>query len=577
MEKKTGKRLPYGNTNFESIRTENYVYIDKTRYIELLENEGNKNLFFTRPRKFGKSLFFSMLSYYYDFNQANKFEQLFGDLYIGQHPTPRKNSYLVLEFDFSGLDTSNEADFKVSFSQKIQDVVYIFLNRYKHLFPEGDIYNKQIDDQKPGVASLWKAFAAAESIDKKIYVIIDEYDHVANDLIAMGTYKGDDMYRNIIWANGVIRDFYETLKEGSKTVIDRIILTGITPVMLDDVTSGFNISNNISLKQKYNEILGFTEEEVNILMEEVGIERNMINVNMEFLYNGYRFHADGEHRVYNPSMMLYLLDQIQSEGKVQNVIDDNLKMDYGRLERLIQKNRDQLTQITQNNGILSKLIPKFSIKQLLDSKNFASLLFYMGMLTVDKEEEGVLRLKIPNYSIRTVFWEYIEQMLVDNNSDVLVNMDEQIIALRELAYRGNPHLFIEYVSKNIFSRLSNRDLRNFDEKYIKIILLHSLFQSNLYVTITELEVSQGYTDIYMQRSHLYPDVPYEWVWEIKYISKQEATDSVLETKRKEAHVQLEKYRDSALFADRTDIRYLSIIFIGKDKYEIEEIVPYSKT
>ncbi|MDR1593991.1 MAG: AAA family ATPase, partial [Prevotellaceae bacterium] len=167
MEKKIGKRLPYGNTNFEKLRTENFVYIDKTRYIELLENENNDKLFFTRPRKFGKSLFLSTLSYYYDFNQADKFEQLFGDLYIGKHPTPRKNIYLVLNFNFSGLDTSSEADFKVSFSQKVQDVVYIFLNRYKHLFPEGDIYNKQIDDQKPGVGSLRKAFAAAESIDKK--------------------------------------------------------------------------------------------------------------------------------------------------------------------------------------------------------------------------------------------------------------------------------------------------------------------------------------------------------------------------------------------------------------------------
>jgi hypothetical protein len=387
----------------------------------------------------------------------------------------------------------------------------------------------------------------------------------------MGTYKGDNLYHDLIWANGVIRDFYETLKEGSKTVVDRIILTGITPVMLDDVTSGFNISNNISLKKQYNEILGFTPEEVHTLMEAAGISPDMINIDMELLYNGYLFHAGGEHRVYNPSMMLYLFDQIQSEGVTKNIIDDNLKMDYGRVERLLQNNRDQLTQIVRNNSILSILVPKFSIKHLLDSKNFASLLFYMGLLTIDKEEENVLRLKIPNYSIRTIFWEYIEQMLVDSNPDVLINMNEQLIALRELAHRGNPYLFIEYVCKNIFSRLSNRDLRNFDEKYIKIILLNNLFQSNLYVTITELEVSQGYTDIYMQRSHLLPDIPYEWVWEIKYIGKKDAADSVLKAKHREARVQLEKYRNSPMFAGRSDIRYLSVIFIGKDKYEIEEI------
>jgi hypothetical protein len=343
--------------------------------------------------------------------------------------------------------------------------------------------------------------------------------------------------------------------------------------MLDDITSGFNISNNISLEQEYNEILGFTSEEVNTLMEETGIRPDMINLDMELLYNGYLFHADAEHRIYNPSMILYLFDRIQHKKKTQNIIDDNLKMDYGRVKRLFVNNRDQLTEITQNKGILSEIVPKFSIDHLLDNNNFASLLFYFGLLTVDKREEGLIRLKIPNYSIGTVFWEYIKELTADCNPDVLIDMKEQRIAMRELAYRGNPHLFIECISKNIFSRLSNRDLMNFDEKYIKIILLNSLFQSNLYVTITELEVEEGYTDIYMQRSHLRPEIPYEWVWEIKYLKKEDADSkkNVLEEKREEARIQLKKYRDSYQFAGRTDIRYLSLIFIGKDRYEMEEI------
>jgi hypothetical protein len=198
----------------------------------------------------------------------------------------------------------------------------------------------------------------------------------------------------------------------------------------------------------------------------------------------------------------------------------------------------------------------------------------MGLLTVDKMEEGLLRLKIPNYSIRTIFWEYIEQLTIDGNQDVMIDMDEQRLALRELAYRGNPHLFIGYVSRNIFSRLSNRDLENFDEKYIKIMLLNGLFQSKLYLSISELEVTQGYTDIYLQRSHLLPDIPYEWVWEIKYVKKGDVAGkkkSVLKTKQEESRIQLKRYRNSHQFADRKDVRYLSLIFIGKDKYEIEEI------
>ncbi|MDR1021784.1 MAG: AAA family ATPase, partial [Prevotellaceae bacterium] len=203
MEAKTPKRLPYGNSNFEDIRTDGYAYVDKTRFIELLESESNKNLFFTRPRKFGKSLFFSMRSHYYDINQADKFEQLFGDLYIGQRPTPKHNTYLVLNLDFSGLDTSNEERFNNSLSQKVQDIVRDFLNYYKRLFPTGDIYSKQIDAEQPGIASLRKAFNAAKAAGKRVYIIIDEYDHFANDLIAQGTYAGDDVYRHLVRANGV--------------------------------------------------------------------------------------------------------------------------------------------------------------------------------------------------------------------------------------------------------------------------------------------------------------------------------------------------------------------------------------
>ncbi|MDR2027587.1 MAG: ATP-binding protein, partial [Prevotellaceae bacterium] len=375
-------------------------------------------------------------------------------------------------------------------------------------------------------------------------------------------------------ANGVIRDFYETLKEGSKTVIDRIILTGITPVMLDDITSGFNISNNLSLKKKYNEMLGFTQDEVNTLMEETGIDPNMVNVDMELLYNGYLFHKDGEHRVYNPSMMLYLFDSILEEETVGNIIDDNLKTDYGRLRNLIQNDRncEQLIKIAQDNCILSEIIPRFSIDKMHDSEYFISLLFYLGLLTVDRSEEGMTYLKIPNYSIRTIYWDYILHLIKDENEDVMIDMIHQKRAVKDLT-GGNPKPYLDYISQNILCRLSNRDLRNFNEKYIKIILLTGLFQSRMYITITELEVTRGYTDIYMQRSHLLPGIPYEWVWEIKYVRKEDADDkkNILKEKREEARIQLNRYRETPLFAGRSDVRYLFLIFIGKDRYEMEEV------
>jgi hypothetical protein len=321
-------------------------------------------------------------------------------------------------------------------------------------------------------------------------------------------------------------------------------------------------------------MLGFTQDEVNTLMEETGIIPNMINVDMELFYNGYLFHTDGEHRVYNPSMMLYLFDNILNEETVDNIIDENLKTDYNRIQHLIQINSEQLIKIAQDNCIFSEIIHRFSIDKMHDNEYFVSLLFYMGMLTIDKVEKGLLRLKIPNYSIRTIYWDYILQLTKYRNTDVVTDLVCLLNAVSTLAYDGDPKPYLDYVSQNIFSRLSNRDLRNFDEKYIKIMLLNGLFQSKMYVTITELEVSQGYTDIYLQRSHLLPDIPYEWVWEIKYVKKEDVNkkkNNILKEKREEARTQLKKYRDSPMFAERTDVRYLSLIFIGKDKYEIEEV------
>ncbi|MDR3093278.1 MAG: ATP-binding protein [Bacteroidales bacterium] len=568
------KRLPYGNSNFESVMMDNYAYVDKTRFIELLEQENNKYLFFTRPRKFGKSLFFSMLSHYYDINGADKFNTLFGDLYIGKHPTPKHSSMVVLNLDFSGLNTNSEDDFKISFTGKIRQAVLTCLENHKKCILNVGEFIQECKGQQSITEMINIAFRAAASIDCKVFVIIDEYDHFANDLIALGTSTGDDVYRKIIRANGLVRDFYETLKEGSKTAIDRILLTGITPIMLDDLTSGFNISNSLSLKERYNEMLGFTKDEVEWLREVTGVDKSLIKVDMEFLYNGYLFHSKADNKVYNPSMILYFFDQITTcENNPEYIIDENLKMDYGRLRRLVsdEQNSATLLTIAQDNSILSDITLKFSIDELHENKSFVSLLFYMGLVTIERAEEGTLRLKIPNYSIRTVYWEYIMRLTQDRNEDVLIDFSELKASIRELAFRENPTLFIDYVSRSIFSRLSNRDLQRFNEKYIKILLLSSLMQSKLYLPITEMEVTQGYADIYLQRSHLFPEIPCEWVWELKYVKKEDAKDeAVLQEKREEARAQLEKYRNSHLFAGRKDVRYLSVIFIGKDQYVIIE-------
>jgi len=562
----TFKRLPYGNTNFENVITRNYAYVDKTKFIELLENEDNTNQFFIRPRKFGKSLFFSMLSCYYDKLRVDKFHELFGGLYIGKNPTPRKNGYAVMEFDFSGLDTTSPENFIKSFTENVQLTVQRFLKKYKTVFEQTDILIDDIRKKQSGIMSLEVAISAVLDANLKVFVIIDEYDHFANDLIAMGV---EDVYKKMVQANGIVRDFYETLKKGAKTVIDRIFITGISPVMLDDLTSGFNIAKNLTMSKRYNNMLGFTKQEVEQLMDETGVNRDFINVDMEWYYNGYLFNEDATERMYNPSMMLFFFSQIIEEGKVsKNIIDDNLKIDYGRLQKLTcnEANREILVQIIKDEGIVTQIMSKFSIDALYRDKYFVSLLFYLGLLTIEKPTMLGVQLRIPNYSIKTVFWEYIMDM-AQENARFAINIEELERAMTALAMEGKPKPFIDYVVRNIFNRLSNQDLKKFDEKYIKIMLLGCLFQSNVYVPKSETETNTGYIDIYLKRSPLLPEVKYEWIFELKYFK---ASKKPTDADRRDAQEQLEKYAGSYEMKDRHDLKKAVILFVGKNKYELFE-------
>jgi hypothetical protein len=573
MEAKKYKRLPYGNSNYKSIRTENYAYVDKTIYIKMLENETNKNLFFIRPRKFGKSLFFMTLSCYYDLNEVENFDELFGDLYIGKNPTPERNSYAVLRFDFSGLDTSSEEKFKQAFNSNVQTSVRNFFRLYEPIFPDADKYVEQIDDEKPGVQALEKAFSAAEQDNVKIYFIIDEYDHFANDLIAMGSRLGKDFYKTMVSANGLVRDFYERIKASTKSVPSRTFITGISPVMLDDLTSGYNISTNLTLNPKYNEMMGFTQKEVEWLMKETGVDPAYININMRVYYDGYLFHKDGANSVYNPAMILYFFNQIVDFQKPpEYIIDQNLKTDYGRLQKLIQNesNREMLIRIMKEDGIDAEIMQKFSMDMLSSDTYFVSLLFYMGLLTIKAPLWNKVRLGIPNYSIRTLYWEYILMMTNQTSPDMTIDasrLDETIVAL---AVDGDANRFIEYVSKNAFCKLSDHVLQRFDEKYIQILMLSYLFLSRIYVPMSEYEAVPGRADIYLQRSPSLPQVKWEWVFELKYC-KTDANEAKIAEKRDEGMKQIREYLASERLKGHTDLKAAVIVFIGKNKYRITEI------
>ena len=573
MTTKKYKQLPYGNTDFESIMTENYAYVDKTRFIAQLENEANRSQFFIRPRKFGKSLFLSLLTNYYDIGRASNFERLFGDLYIGKNPTPLKNSYLVMNFHFSGIDTRSEDGFVLSFSWRVQKTISRFINQYREFFPDADDAIQLIKTLNPGIRTLDIVFEMLDSVKIKLFVIIDEYDHFANDLIAMGSRKGDDVYRRMVQANGLVRDFYEVLKAEKSNRLDRIFITGISPVMLDDLTSGFNIADNLTVDLQYNEMMGFTQAEVEALMSETGIDPSKIDIDMTAYYNGYLFNEDGENRLYNSTMVLYFFNLILKNKKTtsKNIIDTNLKTDYGRLQLLMQneKNKDTLIEIIKEGSITSDIINEFPMEMMYSDEYFISLLFYMGLLTIKEKYFGKYRLQIPNYSIRTVTWEYLDRMSKDSSPDMTINIKHLDEAIRNMAMEGDVHTFIEYVSQNAFNKLSNNDLSRFDEKYIKILLLAYLFQSKIYVTMSEFETSRGYTDIFLQRSPSLPEIKYEWVLELKYLKVEDEKE--LPKAKKEAEDQLQRYMQAYRLSGRPGLKTAVIVFIGKSKYEIFEL------
>ncbi|MCD5407098.1 MAG: ATP-binding protein [Desulfotomaculum sp.] len=571
-------KIPYGIANFKKLRIGNFLYIDKTKFIETLENLSTEYIFFIRPRRFGKSLFLSVLDHYYDINAASEFNNLFGDLYIGQNPTPLKNSYLILKLNFSGLNTANKEKLENSFRLSIISDITMFLSKYKNIFDNADELEKEIKQIKDIKEIISFIFKQVQNKGEKIYLIIDEYDHFANDIIVMGD---GDFYKGTIRATGFVRDFYEALKIGTESSIDRIFITGISPVMLDDLTSGFNIASNLTMRPELNEMLGFTEAEVLGIIDRLNIKVTMPNsgqpltqkqlmVALKKNYNGYLFNEEAQQRVYNPSMTLYFFNQCKSGSQYpKNIIDDNIKTDYGRLNRLAanEANKKTLDKIIKNEGITATIATRFSFDNMNDREYFVSLLFYMGLLTIGGMQYGKTRLVMPNYITKEMFWEYFEKRLrIDFGIEP--QMEELAKVIWDIATYGEIKPFLDYISEHVLQELSNRDLIQFDEKHFKVIIFAYLTTSRFYHIISEREVSSGYIDIYLEKDLRVPDIKYEWVIELKYLKESERDQ--LEQVKQKGLEQLHKYMASKSLTAKKDLKKALVIFIGKKDYVLVE-------
>ncbi|MBW9155113.1 ATP-binding protein [Clostridium tagluense] len=556
------KRIPYGISNFEVLREKNYLYVDKTSYIDILDTYSPYQ-FFIRPRRFGKSLFISMLENYYDINKSDKFEKLFGDLYIGKNPTEERNNFLVWKISFAGVDAGHgEEELRRSFNEKIILSIEKFVSYYSNLLEE-KVVSKDIKSAEIAVQYI---SLLASKINKHVFVLIDEYDNFANELITGGK---QNTYKSIVRpGEGFVKVFYKALKDATADNFTRIFMTGVSPIMLDDLTSGFNITMNYTLDRNLNAMLGFTRDELSSIMDEVGLTdyelRKKICKDMTEYYNGYRFNEKCK-SVFNPDMTMYFLNRYLAYNEYpKEMIDNNVKTDYGKVNQLAYNfnDREALDEIMSTGETSTVLVDRFNIQTMYSEKeNFKSLLFYLGMLTI--KETGPLGtvLKIPNYVIRTIYWEQYFQKISENYN---IETQKIRIAVNEMRMYGNIQLLIEII-KGILDDLSNRDLIQMDEKNVKMMFLTLLGVDNTYFIKSEDENSKGYVDLMLKRKIQFKDITkFQWIIELKYI--KESDRNTLEKVKEQGLKQLEMYGQSKMVQDemqKEELKKVLIIVVGK--------------
>ena len=558
------KEIPYGISDYEKLINNNCYYVDKTKYIELLEIPSNSYVMFLRPRKFGKTLFTSVLENYYDINKKGSFDKLFGETYIGKHPSKLKNSYYILRFNFSGIDTTSEETTINKFKEKVTASIQDFIDRYKidfyinpELSAEGLLNNLIIafKNQKQG---------------EKLYVIIDEYDHFANELLGFRTKE----FKNLISKNGKIRKWYEILKEGTESVIDRIFITGVAPITLDSMTSGFNIISDLTRDREFNEIMGFTKEELIKIMDSQEIKKEkqeeLLPI-MEENYDGYRFSKDAEIKIYNSNMCLYFLNEYIKHKEIpEELVDTNIASDYSKIGNMLRlcrnENRlDIIGKTVSGKGILTTLIRQFNPEKSFEEAEMVSMLYYLGYLTIVGERLGKVELGIPNKAIKEIYAMYFLKIL-EEDTNLKINEKQYNEILEEIALKGKIDKITKLVEEYL-SNLSNRDFIGFDEKYIKIMFYCILMNFEMYWVKSEMEIKRNYPDILLIPRDLNNNY-YSIMIEFKYLKKGE--ENKLKEKQEEAKEQIIRYSNFEEIKSLENLKKFTVVVVN-DKIYVEEV------
>ncbi|MBM0151854.1 AAA family ATPase [Prevotella copri] len=567
--------------NFEDVIKEDCYYVDKTPFIEQIE-ESNKYFFFIRPRRFGKTLTLSMLENYYDINKKDKFEEIFGKLYIGQNPTPEHNTYLIIRLNFAevaaGLD-----DYKDGLDNHCSLVFNFFCDIYAHLLP-ADI-KEGLEKLTDAVSQLRFLCQKCQEVGKKIYLFIDEYDNFTNMILAHEEHLV--RYRNQTHGEGYLRQFFNTIKGSAGNTLGRVFVTGVSPVTMDDLTSGFNIGTNYSLNPKFNEMTGFTEEEVRKMLDYYGSVLPFNHTTDELIkvmkpwYDNYCFAEEkyGETTMYNSVMVLNFLDNyIDSNYQIpKKMVETNIRIDYDKLRMLIRHDKEFahdasiIQQLVTQGFVTGTLNENFPAERINDPDNFLSLLFYFGMVTIDGTYKGETKFIIPNEVVRDQMYTYLLDTYKEN--DLVYDRYSKGKLESKLAYDGQFKPYFEYIADCLKKYSSQRDKQK-GEAFVHGFTLAMTSQNKFYRPISELDNDGGYADIFLSPlCDIYKDMVDSYIIELKY-SKSQTTDEQVKKLFEEASAQISRYADSDMVREAvktTKLHKLVVIYRGAEMVACEEI------